>query len=134
IAAKPGELIPEGSIRDTVFRVHTASLVSEGDSTRLDSLGTFVTLAPGAIAPLRIFAEKELVASLPPHLAPESGTLPFAAWRIRSLRPGSLVIGRPAGAGTPKTAAVAASAAWHLYAGQAWVKLDTLPGAGRVAR
>jgi hypothetical protein len=146
IPTRDGELAVDGRSRDTIFRISSRRLSDPGDTLWLDPPGTFLGLPGPGGNPYRVYAETLSVASLPPHLAPAQGGLPFTAFRIQAadLKAGALVFGRlPDGEGLPKasaataptaptaptaTAAAAPVPAWHYRAleGGTWIKLDTL--------
>ncbi len=132
IADREGDLAATGTSQDTVFRMATRRIAGAGDTLRLDSSGAFLTLAGSGGKATRVFAEKILVGSLPPHLGPASGGLPFTAYRIQAdaFAAGGLWLGRSGPVlALPKTSA-AEKPAWHFRDadGQTWIKLDTLPG------
>jgi hypothetical protein len=132
IPARDGDLAEAGRSQDTVFRVLTRAL-SKGDTLRLDTAGDFVSLAGNPSRPRRAFARPIEVSSLPAHLSPAQGALPLTAYRVEAdaFADAGFVLGRTAAA-LPKSAAGAEPKPyWHYRAadGQAWIKLDTLPGA-----
>ena len=149
LPVRDGDLAAEGTSQDTVFRISTRLLSAPSDTLRLDTSGAFVALPSSGSKPTRVFAESVSVASLPAHLSPPDGVLPFTAWRIQAagLVAGGIVLGKNDPGPAPKqTAGAAASAAagkaaaavpaWHFRDsdGPAWVKLDTLSsGSARLA-
>ncbi|MDB5050753.1 MAG: Peptidase [Fibrobacteres bacterium] len=137
IPSKDGDLAATGTSQDTVFHMTSGLLSTRTDTLALDTLGTFVALPESGPKPMRVFAEKVLIASLPPHLGPVTGGLPLTAYRIQAagFSAGGLVLGKTdLSQGLPKAAA-AILPAWHYRDedGQSWVKLDTVAsGTARV--